>query len=258
MTDEQGLAAAHGNRDYPWDEFSPDDYFKYNYANMRDDDRQIVETVRDFFVKTFQDVPPSGLRGIDVGTGSNLYPALTMLPFCESITLCEFSAANVEWLERQSIEEWPSWDEAWANFWLVLSKKPQYERFPDPKTELARRVRIVQGDVLSLEADRRWDVGTMFFVAESITGQHEEFIEALDHFFGLLKPNSPFAMAFMEHSKGYKVGQQPFPATDIDRLEVKDCLNERATGVETFHLGPGDKPLREAYTGMIVAHGRVK
>src|SRR6184192_2383524 len=96
MTTDQGSKLARGNRDYPWDDFSPEEYFKYNYADMRDDDRQIVELVSDFFAKAFSNASlPSGARGIDVGTGSNLYPALTMLPFCESLTLYEYSASNV-------------------------------------------------------------------------------------------------------------------------------------------------------------------
>ena len=259
MTVDQGSKTARGNRDYPWDDFSPDEYFKYNYSDMRDDDRQIVEIVRNFFVKALSDsdLPPNA-RGIDVGTGSNLYPALTMLPFCESVTLYEHSAANVAWLERQHAEKWPSWDEAWESFWTVLSEKKEYRRIRQPKSALDKRLRIRKGDVLKLPIEERWDMGTMFFVAESITDRRNEFLEALDHFFAMLKPNAPFAMAFMEHSEGYHVGNQDYPATDIGRDEVKKCLRIRANDVQTVHLPPGNKPLRDKYTGMIVAHGRVK
>ena len=74
------------NADYPWDEFDPEDYFAHNYASLRDDDREILEIVRSYFADQLGDLPMHSLRGIDVGTGANLYPALAMLPFCEEIT----------------------------------------------------------------------------------------------------------------------------------------------------------------------------
>lgn len=259
MSVDQGSKTARGNRDYPWDDFSPEEYFKYNYVDFRDDDRQIVDIVSQFFVKAFADAPlRSGARGIDVGTGANLYPALTMLPFCDEITLYEYSTANVAWLRRQLAEGWPSWNEAWDKFWKNLCSDDKYKSIHDPKAELTRRVRVVPGDVLDLPVQERWDAGTMFFVAESITGKREEFQEALEHFFAMLKPAAPFAMAFMEHSKGYHVGSQEFPATDIGENDISACLTARATDVGTVRLPPGNKPLRDKYTGMIVAHGRVK
>jgi hypothetical protein len=259
MTSDQGIKTPRGNRDYPWDEFSPEEYFKYNYVGFREDDRQIVEIVRKFFVEAFSGHPlPSGARGIDVGTGANLYPALTMLPFCDSITLYEYSASNVAWLKSQNAAGWPSWNEAWDKFWADLCMDSAYENVSNPKEELSRRVSIVQGDVLDLPIHERWDTGTMFFVAESITSKRDEFNEAVDHFFAMLKPAAPFAMAFMEHSEGYHVGTQPFPATDIGLNDVSECLGARADNVKLHRLGPGNKPLRERYEGMIVAHGLVK
>jgi hypothetical protein len=259
MMSDQRIIAPQGNRDYPWEKFSPEEYFRYNYVGFRQDDRQIVEIVRKFFVETFSSSPlPPGARGIDVGTGANLYPALTMLPFCHSITLYEYSVSNVAWLKSQQARGWPSWNEAWDKFWADLCLDSAYEDVSDPRKQLSRRVTVEQGDVLDRPVHERWDVGTMFFVAESITGKREEFLDAVDHFFAMLKPAAPFAMAFMEHSEGYHVGSQPFPATDIGPSDVLECLGARADNVKLHRLGPGNKPLREHYTGMIVAHGLVK
>lgn len=259
MIEQRSVAGC--NRDYAWDDFNPVDYFKFNYVELRPDDRQIVEIVRDFFADTFSANPfRRRVHGIDVGTGANLYPALTMLPFCESVTLYEFSAANVTWLESQHAEGWPSWNEAWDQFWVHLRKRWAYRCLRRPRAKLSKRARIIQGDVFKLrDQDSRhgWDVGTMFFVAESITGQRKEFLDAVDRFFAVLKPDAPFAMAFMEHSKGYQVGAERYPATDIDEGDVSKCLRERARDVQIHHLGPGDKPLREKYSGMIIALGRV-
>jgi len=256
MSDQEGVG--HGNRDYPWDDFNSDEYFKFNYVELRDDDREIVEIVRDFLVRKLAINPlPKGARGIDVGTGANLYPALTMLPFCESITLYEHSEANVQWLLDQTKNGVPSWDEAWSEFWKLLIAREPYRKLSDP-VELLRRVRVAKGDVLARSVLGTFDIGTMFFVAESITGERTEFLEAMDHFFSMLKPNALFAMAFMEHSKGYQVGTQKFPATDIGEQDVWDCLREHASDFSLHRLSAAHKPLREHYTGMFVAHGRRK
>jgi hypothetical protein len=247
----------HGNRDYPWDEFNPVEYLKFNYMQLRDDDREIVEIVRDFLARKLATSPVrKGARGIDVGTGANLYPALAMLPFCENITLYEHSEANVGWLRDQIDSGWPSWDEAWKQFWNLFTERAPYAALPNSVDVLAGRVEVVKGDVLARTELGQFDIGTMFFVAESITGERGEFLEAMEHFFSMLRPDAPFAMAFMEHSQGYRVGVQKFPATDIGERDVWGCLRQYASDFSLHRLSAEDKPLRDHYTGMIVAHGR--
>jgi hypothetical protein len=246
------------NTDYPWNEFDAEDYFAHNYVHLRDDDREIVTRVRDHFASAYKDgaLSRSG-RGIDVGTGANLYPALTMLPFCADVTLFEYSESNINWLEKEKHTHWPSWDSAWHQFWPLLRQQEVYDEIKDPRTELANRTTIRQDSVYDLGADEPWDIGTMFFVAESITRQESEFRSAVDHFLDALKPGAPFAIAFMEHSVGYRVADQNFPATDIDENDVVSCLRNRVGNVPIKHVGTGGNPLRQGYTGMLIALGRV-
>lgn len=68
------------NSTAPWHEFDSVRYFSHNYSRPREDDVRIVELVRDFFATV---ALPAGARGLDVGTGTNLYPALALLPLCE-------------------------------------------------------------------------------------------------------------------------------------------------------------------------------
>lgn len=252
---------AERNVDYPWDEFDPEEYLTHNYAELRDDDREILEFVSSFFVEAFRGNEKTGtLRAIDVGTGANLYPAMAMLPFCSSITLYEYSQSNVDWLRREHADGWPSWHRAWDKFWTLLCKQETYSDFSvNPNAELWERTEVVHGSVFDLGSDqRRWDLGTMFFVAESITQRRTEFTSAVDHFLDALAPNAPFAIAFMEHSGGYHVADKHFPATDIGSGDVHGCLDDRAVDVELLRVETGDKPLRDGYSGMIIACGRVK
>jgi hypothetical protein len=67
----------------------------------------------------------------------------------------------------------------------------------------------------------QWDLGTMFFVAESITEAPEEFRAAVAGFIGALRPGAPFAAAFMAGSDGYPVAGTYFPALPITPDDVR-------------------------------------
>ena len=75
---------------------------------------------------------------------------------------------------------------------------------------------MVKGNLFDLPTDR-FHVGTMFFVAESITEQADEFELALRAFTRSLKRGAPFAAAFMRNSTGYTVNDRDFPALRVDR-----------------------------------------
>jgi hypothetical protein len=115
------------NDDIDWDGFEPDTYYDHNYRTLRADDRRILKRVRDHFSRVAElGLRQSDVRGIDVGTGPNLYPALTMLPFCGEVTLFEHSRTNIKWLEKEQGAGWPSWDVTWKQFWRVLRWRRAY------------------------------------------------------------------------------------------------------------------------------------
>lgn len=251
------------NGDFPWDKFDTSDYLAHNYRKLRADDTEIVTIVGDYFAEKCANHPNrGGLRGIDVGTGANLYPTLAMLPFCEQIRLLEFSTSNYEWLQEQQAGEWPSWPGTWQKFWDVLCHRPEYHQFAGANMprELAKRTEVCQGSVLNMEVpqDGPFDIATMFFVAESISPKRSEFTIAMRHFLNVLRADAPFAIALMEHSHGYQVGDTFFPATDIDVKDVADFLGGSARDIVVKRIAPDGDPLRDGYTAMIIACGCVE
>jgi hypothetical protein len=237
------------NSDFPWDEFDSHWYYNHNYKTLRDDDRQIIQAVRDFFVTLD---PSSHRKGIDVGSGSNLYPALTMLPLCHEITLYEYSTSNVSWLQR----EIQSYSLSWDSFWQLLAVAPLYKSVDSPRETLAAVARVEQGNIFDLP-QARWDIGTMFFTAESISSTPAEFRAALRSFIASLRTGAPFAAAFMEKSLGYDVGARRFPAVTITANDVESCLAADAEDFNIHRIGLTKKPLRDGYGGMILATGKV-
>ncbi len=237
--------AGPANAGLPWDEFDPNDYLDHNYRTLRDDDQQIIRLVGEFFGSA----GVTGGHGIDVGTGVNLYPILTMLPFCENITLWDRSASNVAWLRSEVVGYAPLWE----LFWRQLGDRHPYSRIADPRTELAKRARVRHGDIFRLPAGR-WDIGTMFFVAESLSGIRDEFELALRMFVRGLRPGAPFAAAFMENSQGYRVGGTWFPSVAVTADDIGASLARLAHSVGIQRISTAT-PLREGYDGMVLALG---
>src|SRR5262249_32138530 len=149
------------------------------------------------------------------GAGANVYPTLTMLPYCESVTLFERSSANRNWLLGQR----ERYSEIWNPYWDLLAERPSYAAI-DPREYFRQRMAVRYGDSFLAAGSERWGMGTMFFVAESITQEEREFYPALDNFIGMLKPGAPFAAAFMRESRGSRVAGIDFPAVSITPVDV--------------------------------------
>jgi len=244
------------NAEAPWEAFDPIAYVDHNYGCLRLDDAEILRVVRDHLTGHFRARAGRSdevVRAIDVGAGANLYPALTMLPWCDEITLFEHSAANAEYLRDQCAR----YDSNWDPFWDLLCREEPYCGIPDPRGELGRVTRVEQGNLFDLDRHvGEWSLGTMFFVAESMSTSRKEFETGVERFMLALAPGSPFAAAFMEGSLGYEVGAHTFPACSVGTREVRESLLPYAReDIAVTPVGMPGEALRPGYEGMIVACG---
>ena len=237
-----------GNEDVEWDLFDSDAYFQRNYGSLRSDDAQIIDIVAKFF----HDAAPPKWRthALDVGSGANIYPALTMLPFASTFTLCERAHTNRDWLTNEL--EHPH--DSWQAFWRAISAgRAEYQKITEPIDLLRHHSTVQKGSIFALEPNT-YDLGTMFFVAESITTKPAEFVRASRTFVDSLVPRAPFAAAFMRDSTGYLVGGKEFPSCAVSEDDVAECLAPVAS-IEDIQRVESHS-LRKGYSGMIVATGR--
>jgi NNMT/PNMT/TEMT family len=248
------------NAEVLWDDFSSDDYHRHNYSEMQPEDREIINRVCHFFIRAFASRDRAELA-IDVGSGSNLYPALLMLPWTNHLLLTDYSAANVEWLRNEVMNANISWD--WRPFWQEMSQRTGYGQISEPRKRLREmcmgepgRTGIEQRSVFDLPR-RQWQLGTMFFVAESITQDPDEFRAAVNGFIHALQPGAPFAAAFMAGSVGYSVAGVPFPALQITPNDVTERFSELGVHGLNVYLNQTQQRVRQGYSGMIVATGIV-
>jgi hypothetical protein len=248
------------NAQAPWNDFSSQDYWRHNYQTVHPEDREIIERVSHFFASKFEGRERAS-RAIDVGSGSNLYPALLMLPWTEQILLTDYSERNVSWLTEQVKPGTGAWD--WLPFWRELAQQPGYHQLTEPRKLLAAACAAEPGvagierhSVFELPSNR-WQLGTMFFVAESITQDYSEFQAAVSGFVNALQAGAPFAVSFMAGSQGYTVGQTSFPALRISTEDVSECFTELGARDLNIYLNRTAERVRPGYEGMIVATGVV-
>jgi NNMT/PNMT/TEMT family len=249
------------NADAPWNRFSSYDYWRRNYRELQAEDQEIIRRVSHFFISTFAGRPPAR-RAIDVGSGTNLYPALLMLPWAEQILLTDYSESNINWLHDQLdqlSDDTPLW--TWRPFWQEMREAKGYNEVDRPRKLLREacvsepgHAGIEQRSVFDLPK-ARWDLGTMFFVAESITKKPEEFRAAVAAFVGALKPGAPFAAAFMAGSDGYEVADTLFPAVPITPDDVRRHLTELGVSELSVEVPETEHRVRDGYAGMIVTTG---
>ena len=248
------------NADAPWYKFSAQDYWRRNYRELQEEDHEIIGRVSRFFIHAFAD-RPLARRGVDVGSGTNLYPALLMLPWTDQILLTDFSASNIRWLRHQLADDSPEW--TWLPFWREMREAKGYNVVDRPR-ELLREACTSEPGFAGIEQcsvfdlpKAQWDLGTMFFVAESITEMPEEFRAAVARFVGALTPGAPFAAAFMAGSDGYPVARAVFPGLRITPEDVMRHLTVLGAREPSVELLKTSHRVRDGYAGMIVATGFV-
>lgn len=246
------------NADVRWENFPSQDYWHRNYKEVLAPDKEIIRLVGSFFSETLRG-HARVQRAIDVGSGTNLYPALLMLPWADQILLTDYSENNVRWLCGQVIDDDAAWP--WQPFWRQIQALNGYNQISEPRKQLrvactgnGRTSPAEECSVFELPR-AQWQLGTMFFVAESITRDPREFAKAIGHFVGALEPHSPFAAAFMSGSEGYQLGDVTYPALPVTVNDIEEHFTRlRASELHVKELETSQL-VREGYEGMIVATG---
>jgi hypothetical protein len=251
MADESSLR----NNSVEWSDFDADEYWKINFATVLYEDAQIIESASKFLIGACES-PGCFRTAVDVGAGTNLYPGLLMLPWAERIVFTEHAPDNIRWLNENLPDTSGEW--RWQPFWDKVAHQPYYQDIEKPRHRLAAAHEVRTLSIFDLPP-RTWELGSMFFVADGITEDQEEFETAVRTFIGALVPGSPFLMAFMEGSTGYDVHGVRFPSVQLTRPSLEALLPRLpVVGTSVLRTDNSIQRLREGYDAMLLVTGWVK
>jgi hypothetical protein len=159
----------------PWSNFDADEYWSNNYASVLPEDAEIIQCASKFLIEACGE-PARLKQAVDVGAGTNLYPALLMLPWAERVVFTEFASPNVDWLSQDLADAPGEW--RWQPFWDLVAGMPCYRAVEHPRRLLAAGHDVRTVSIFDLPP-RTWDLGSMFFVADGMTTDQEEFEAAV-------------------------------------------------------------------------------
>jgi hypothetical protein len=237
-----------------WSDFDAHEYWKLNYADVLPEDAEIIQCASKFLIEASGE-SARHRRAVDVGAGTNLYPALLMLPWAEHITFTEYASPNIDWLSRELADAPGEW--RWRPFWDLVAGLPCYRAIDDPRQALAAAYDVQTLSIFDLPA-RTWDLGSMFFVADGMTTDEGEFKAAVRAFLDALRPGSPFLMAFMEGSNGYDVHGRGYPSVNVSPRSLDALLAELpVAGTSLLRTDNSVKRLRPGYDAMLLVTGYI-
>jgi hypothetical protein len=237
-----------------WSNFDADEYWRINYASVLPEDQEIILCASKFLIDACGD-PARLKQAVDVGAGTNLYPALLMLPWAEHIVFTEYASPNIDWLSQNLADTPGEW--RWQPFWDLVKGQPCYRTISDPRRLLAAGHEVRTVSIFDLPR-HAWDLGTMFFVADGMTTDQDEFKTAVRAFLDSLRPGSPFVMAFMEGSTGYDVRDKWYPSVHITPTSLDALLAELpVTGTSVLRTDNSVRRLRPGYDAMLLVTGLV-
>jgi hypothetical protein len=244
---------ANSNADFAWANFDPEAYVAHYYADPHPDDDEAVRLT----CRALAALGRRDLETIDVGTGPNLFPLFAALPVSARLTVCEYGEANIAWMRKTLAAG--ALAAPWPHFWDVARQAhgAGAEAIAAPVAELAARTELIQGSIFDLP-QRRWDAGTMFFCAESITARQDEFERACAAYARAVRSGGVLAAAFLAGSRGYTVGDVDFPAVSITRDSLHAAFAPHASDIHIAPIGAMGEEIRSGYSGMLFMAARVK
>ncbi len=234
------------NGDVAWNDFDTEGYVTDNYATLHDFDRHIITALSPYYRSL---APRSLARSLDVGTGPNLYPVMLVAAASRRQEVFERGARNVAYLRRACRE---GADPAWAPFWRLC--RQLNPALPTELDDVLRGLAVHQGDAFHLPPGR-YGLVSMFFMAESVTGNRDEF-EQLCHRFALAAaPGGHLVAAFMAGMPEYELGVQTLPSFGLDRHTLEAVMQPVTRQLRVRQL-PADPTLPYRHDGVLLLTAR--
>jgi hypothetical protein len=230
------------NGDVAWDDFDTAGYVADNYATLHDLDRRIITDLSPYY----RSLPPRSLRSsLDIGTGPNVYPLMLVAAASRRLKALERSASNVAYLRRTCRE---GADPSWTPFWRLCRQLDP--ALPADLDEVLRGLTIDHGDALKVPLGQH-DLVSMFFVAESVAGDRDEFEQLSRRFAAAAAPGGHLVAAYMAGMPHYELGGETLPSFPLDRETLETVMRPVTRQLRIWQL-PADRTLPYEHEGVLL------
>jgi len=236
------------NADVDWDRWPVAEYLAENYRQLHPADAAVIDHHSAFY-RRFP--PRSVARSLEFGAGPNLYPLMLAAGASRRIDAVEPGAASVAYLRRQVSR---GADPSWLPFYeRCRSRNPD---LPPTLAQALARVTVIHGGVGKL-SERGYAVGSMNFVAESVTERADEFTGLCRAFAAAVAPGGHLVAAFMENMGRYRIGTgPPWPGFPVDAAAVRAAFAPLTDALLVDRIDADPTLPEYGYTGMVVLTAR--
>ncbi len=236
------------NRDADWDAWPVADYLAENYRRLHRADEAVI----DHHSAVYARIPPDSLdRTLECGAGPNLYPLALAAAASRLVHAVEPSAASVAYLRRQ-LRDGP--DPSWEPFYARC--RLRNPALPPSLAQALSRVRVTRADAFALP-EGRYALGSMNFVAESVTEDREEFAAFCRAFARAVRPGGHLVASFMENMGRYSIaGGRDWPGVPVDAERVAEVFARHTTDLEVRRIDADPDLPDWGYTGMVLLSAR--
>lgn len=244
-----GAAAARVfNRDVDWHTFATDNYLADNYTSLHRLDREIIRALSPYYRAL---APGSLASALDVGTGPNLYPLMLAASASRQLHALEHSATNVAYLKRACRD---GADPNWTPFWQLCRQLDP--ALPCDLDQVLARLTVHHGNAFDLPTAQH-DLVSMFFMAESVTGDRQEFQQLSHRFAAAAAPEGHLIAAYMAGMPQYELAGQTLPSFPLDQHTLETVMQPVTEQLRVWQL-PADPTLPYQHEGVLLLTARAR
>lgn len=236
------------NRDAAWDAWPVADYLAENYRRLHAADIAVIE----HHSAVYRKLPSDGVdRALELGAGPNLYPLMLAAAAARHIDAVDPSAAGLAYLRDQLAH---GADPAWEPFYACC--RTNNPTLPARLANALSRVEVVAGDASGLP-ESAYGLGSMNFVAESVTEDPAEFAAICRAFVHAVRPGAPLVASFMENMGRYRIADGPmWPGYPVTRDTVHDVFADETVDLVVSRIDADPELPEWGYTGMVLMSAR--
>jgi hypothetical protein len=236
------------NGEVDWDRWPVEDYLSENYRELHPSDLAVIN----HHGAVYRHLAPDSVGvSLELGAGPNLYPLMLAAAVSRDIHAVERSPANVAYLTRQ-LRDGP--DASWSPFYVAC--RAGQPALPPALPDALARVRVSQGDLAGVPAGA-YDLGSMHFVAESVTEDRDEFHALCAAFARAVRPGGLLIAAFMENMGRYQLGDgSSWPGFPVDQAEVRSAFAPHVERLDLDRIDADPTLPDYGYSGMVLLVAR--